>query len=782
MWRVWLALLALLWAPTTMAGRDLPAIPGTTWSYDPGEGWTEAEILALTELGERLPASYQEPEGGVRLLLRDAHPIGDGRGHTLARIHPTSPRIVLYTRGLSTQLEKSLLGQRFDDASGQARVASILLERAVIHELTHLVDRRGGLSRARAWREISGWNWWSRRIIPHTPHAQGEFAAPWGAHSPQEDLATFAEVYFSPPKLGPFDAEHAPQCKFPRKYRYLRDNLPPHGEPTPNVVCSNPSDGGLSPDQVGEIHILYATPTLSSASTIGGHILLAIEHPATDTWETFGLTVDTSGQPASGLETMLLATAGGYSFRLDRQPYETTRLRYVETENRDLLRYRWLLSPDEKRALLERLDDIFLHWSRPYLFLQQNCSALIVELARAVEDKRFPSPFVIAPDLVLSELSRRGSIEPIEPDPERDLAPITRARLLASEISELEKSACGGGGRSAGHNRARDRMYAALVEKADAEDCWRDVADVIAAAAPLDRALASIGSPMPSRDAALTGISARVPTDQRTASYREAAALTSDLYVQKRPRSKASQHTPYAPVTIGMAVDGLQSDPVPQLFVRRMLIDVVNGQPRRFPSAAGLDLRVLDTRIAATPSTRPQPNARFDFATFAYHGAPVAGGPGAMLRLDLLSSEVSFRHGRTWVQWGQADVGLTILQGLKRRSHLSISAGLDARSAFSAGPLTAPTWVGTPGTARAVVHTDGAVALGLDATFTALPAWGAGGAAFATMLQGDAWLYIGRFRSTGVKLAVGARTAQLTRGQLDLPAPGAQLGLRLERR
>jgi hypothetical protein len=491
-----------------------------------------------------------------------------------------------------------------------------------------------------------------------------------------------------------------------------------------------------------------------------------------------------------------MGLAGGFASRVTRAPYETTRFRYVEAENRDLLRFRLVLDQGEKEALLARLDDIAQHWRRPYLFFQQNCSALLLELVNVIESRPIRPPPVVPPDLVLAELARRGRIEPVPVDPSRDLSPSTRARLSRGERAEAAAHVCGEGvtGLTATRAERRDAAYAALAVRAssvDTEACWSEVARVMALSVPLEAALrpplpAAGEGPPPAkgRSEALAAVRDRVPREERQRWVEAEAAAIADRHAAERPTASASQHTPYIPVSAGALLDFTgPGAPLPMVYVHRTAIDLRQSEPRQFGPARGIDLRLLDTLVALAPVPELELSVSYTMLSGAWHPTSLVAAPRAAVRMDLVDGRLATATARGWVRWAGAAVGATLVASPSGGSSLDGWLGPELRTHFSApaGEVRAESWLLLPLRLELNLHPD-AGGFGVTGETALLPALSpAGGVALGLESRVRAWVGLGHVGNTGVKLEVGGEAPWSFVGAFELPPPRVLLGLRLER-
>lgn len=696
-----------------------------------------------------MPERLRQTGPPLVIRLVDAPALDPRNGHILG-VTPAVGPVVLRVLGLTERLAEAAKASGLSlDAEEARRAASLLFTRVVVHEVLHVFDRREGWSRSRSWRALSDWGLLSLLPTPAPRTGSGDFASPWGARSPAEDLATFAEVALVPGPLGPFDADLAAACRFPTKWAWFIENVgaPPAG---PNVRCSPASDVGLDPAHVGDIELLWAAPSLNDAATAGGHLLLEVEslENGGSRREVWSMLADNGNVSPRSPAFAALGLTGGFYGRVMVSPYEATRYRYVESEGRDLVHFAWNLDDAERRVLLERLDDLASHWKRPYLFLEQNCSALIVELANAVEARPIRTPVVVPPDLVVAELVRRGRIRPIPPDPALDLSSATRSRMVSGALRATSE-VCGApaSGISSPNLAQRRAAFTALaaraIEKSD-PGCWAEAARAWALAEPLGEASG--------RESLSTALREEAPAAVRAAALGDVNSAVVSAWSLATPASGSAAHTPYEPMKFGTSVE--LHDFSPSIYVQRSAIGLERHEPRRFGPARGVDMRLLDTRVELRLQSTPSVTAAHTVLDAAWHPSrPLARlVPGWHLVLGDSWLDTRARAGRA--RWLTVGGGLDLTPGWANGG-VETWLGPSVVTEFTAvEPLLATrTWFELPWRTRFDAWSTGPAGLGITTRAALIPAVSTQGAtrliAEGGVLTG---VYVGDVFDTAVRL------------------------------
>ncbi|HJN75908.1 MAG TPA: DUF4105 domain-containing protein [Myxococcota bacterium] len=669
---------------------------GTSWVLVDDElPWGEAEASLLGELAESLPPAYRDPGWTVRMSLHPAPGMDIREEHVLGRTNAAGRRVSLRLDGLAKRLGEGfadgLGGVVPEDPEGLALASRYLATRVVIHELTHVVDRGADLSHSEAWRSVGDWSLTARApgVIPRETLA--EFASPHGARSPSEDLATFAEVYFLPPPVGPTGADEHPKCAFPGKFRFFAERFP-EGPDYSGVTCNSPGDEGLGADEVRRVEILWAMPSLEAATSAAGHLMLVLERetPGGVRLDTYSMVADDRGLVENSAYYLAMGLAGGFYSMIQREPLASVQLRYGRDENRDIARFTWHLDEEQEARLLARLLDLVEHWERPYYFFHRNCTELIVELAEAAGTP-VDAALVSPPDLLLADLLRQGVISPVEvPASYRSSA--TRALMSKDARAQASADLCGERFRAEWSDPSRrDESYRSMlghVEQVDTSECWSELARVLALSAPLEQTewleVSRSGEDVeqPGRAAALTAVRAHVSVAERLAIQQETEAIIEAELVRREPGPEARDHTPYVPLGAGLVWGG---QGLWLIEVRRSAFELVVGEPRRFPSAKGVGGAFLDGAVAWSPWDREQLVIEYQVLRLGRLDEPLRRRPtlGPALRVVGVHGDLA-RHA-TSVEWAAMGFSVNILHSPDWRNHLDLAAFVAGESAWDDG-------------------------------------------------------------------------------------------------
>jgi hypothetical protein len=258
------------------------------------------------------------------------------------------------------------------------------------------------------------------------------FLAADGAHDPQAELAATLQALYADPAQG--DAH--PQCRFPARTRWLRQQLALADLPA--VDCAeyriwfddiNPHDTVL----------VFPAAYLNSPSSMFGHTLLRIDPPGTQADGTallsyalnFGATTDAEDN------SMLYAWKGlfgGYPGSFALLPYREKLGEYSRLENRDLWEYRLDLTPQETARLVEHVWEL-RQIRFDYYFFDENCSFRLLELlevARPGIELTDPFPLTAIPADTVRAVRDAGLVTGIDYRPSRERELLGRGLPLDS--------------------------------------------------------------------------------------------------------------------------------------------------------------------------------------------------------------------------------------------------------------------------------------------------------------------------------------------------------------
>lgn len=206
-------------------------------------------------------------------------------------------------------------------------------------------------------------------------------------------------------------------------------------------------------DQVEGYEILYATPGTGDIAEIAGHLLLRIHlrDVPEDQDLVLSFLADTGPLPTLGNQEPILydcrkrknwlnllqtphsadaspwasisqslrGLAGGFPVTMDVQTMAYTLKSYAVEQDRNLLRYRLILSHEQRDALTHYLIDFQQHPTFKYYFFHQNCGSVLVRVVGEGTGENQISnfrPWVSPPHSLCALLIREGLAEQVTPN------------------------------------------------------------------------------------------------------------------------------------------------------------------------------------------------------------------------------------------------------------------------------------------------------------------------------------------------------------------------------
>lgn len=713
-------MIAALVALSVAAQGQPLSIPETPWSVVDGGSWTPGELQQLSALAARLPPALVQQEGIV-LARGDAPVLSDPPAleHPRRWPRPDQP-VSLSLDGLRARAA-AWIGAHPGAPLTADELATRLLQRQVVHALAHRLDAGAGLSADPRWERLSEWRAAGRRAVEADPLM---FAEPAGAADRREDLATTVALLWVPGPV-PGDVALHPACRMPSKVAFVEAYLGPSpGEPD----CTALHGVALAPEQVRDVDLVLIQSSVQHPASIGGHMSVMVEVERAlggAARESFTLSAATG--EGTGLRYMFRGLTGGWPSVISSSSYRKLALYYAETEDRDLRRYRLSLTPEDERALLQRLHEIRFGWRRPYVFATRNCTRLPLELAWSVlpEDAplRLPRPF--SADALLGRLHSRGLLVPVAPDRLEEHSLSARAQAGGALRGRVRTQLEAGPDaailhaplRAIGRRSASDRAegYQAIATHSAHLDpqTLRQLDPYLAWSDPIERlALREARARrVPAHHAtidALRAAKAHVRHEARRAGLALAQEPDSGallLAAIEPPITEGSDHTPLRQLSV---LSSVRAEPdqamTPWLVLRRSLYASEVGEARRFSLAPGLAIALLQGQLQlqldATPELR---TSGLLLSVRRIRGARRLGNLGTYA--ELLALESHWAEVRALqVGWIGAGRVLELWRSQRQRAWLQGSLGLSLVSRWPDLARLGPDGTGLGLPARLQLH------------------------------------------------------------------------------
>lgn len=203
------------------------------------------------------------------------------------------------------------------------------------------------------------------------------FLAEDGAHHPDQELAATVAALYAPASLG----DKHPQCVFPARTRWLREQLALNDLPRPDCQEFNTWYTSIDPHSTA---LIFPAAYLNSPSSMFGHTLLRIDQSNTRRDDTTLLSYAINfGAYIEGSDNSILyawkGLMGGYPGLFAMMPYQEKLSEYRSLENRDLWEYQLDLTPQETGRMVEHVWEL-KQIKFDYFFFDENCSYRLLEL------------------------------------------------------------------------------------------------------------------------------------------------------------------------------------------------------------------------------------------------------------------------------------------------------------------------------------------------------------------------------------------------------------------
>lgn len=206
------------------------------------------------------------------------------------------------------------------------------------------------------------------------------FIAEHGDSSPQAELHATLKALYAP--IDHTDnADSHPQCRYPARTRWLREQL--QLSDLPAVKCSefNTWMHDIAPHSTV---LVFPAAYLNSPSSMFGHTLLRIDQEHTQTQGSAMLSYALNfGAIIEGSDNSILfawkGLMGGYPGQFALLPYQQKMAEYNRLENRDLWEYQLNLTAAETQRMLEHVWEL-KQIRFDYFFFDENCSYRLLEL------------------------------------------------------------------------------------------------------------------------------------------------------------------------------------------------------------------------------------------------------------------------------------------------------------------------------------------------------------------------------------------------------------------
>lgn len=238
------------------------------------------------------------------------------------------------------------------------------------------------------------------------------FLAKNGQTSPQEELeATIRGLFIE--KVS--DEKEHPICKYPARFKWLKNKLSIDVNKLPQVSCDN-LNRILNKIQPSKVVLVFPTESLRHQASIFGHTFIRIDSEGKNPLLSYAISFSAVTQDISGVQHAYKGITGKYKGYYSLKPYFEIISDYNDIENRDLIEYQLNFTKEESINLLLHaleLQNVYKH----YYFVKENCSfnlLFLLDAARQnlnlVENVTSTNRFWILPYETVRLIQNKGII------------------------------------------------------------------------------------------------------------------------------------------------------------------------------------------------------------------------------------------------------------------------------------------------------------------------------------------------------------------------------------
>jgi uncharacterized protein DUF4105 len=200
------------------------------------------------------------------------------------------------------------------------------------------------------------------------------FNAPDGKTDPKAELIATIRNFFKDPNSLKAKEEH-PQCNFPARYKWLRQELSIDTSQLPKAECTR-MESWLAQLKPQSVTLIFASFYMNNPASMFGHTFLRIDSKSNSSKQAlsnygvnYAATVDTGSTLLYAFKGLLGYFKGTFSIF----PYYLKVQEYSNWESRDLWEYELNFTPDQIDTLLLHLWELGGTYF-DYFYFQENCS------------------------------------------------------------------------------------------------------------------------------------------------------------------------------------------------------------------------------------------------------------------------------------------------------------------------------------------------------------------------------------------------------------------------
>lgn len=229
----------------------------------------------------------------------------------------------------------------------------------------------------------------------------GFFISPEGRENPVKELEATIEL---------MQREKGFACRFPGRYAYLAPKL---GLDTKNVFCED-YEAWKDSFEASGLSIMFASQYLENPASSFGHTYLKVNSNRKTLYLNKVISFAASVPKDVGAkEYIWKGLTGGFQGKFAQSPFYVLFQEYANMEKRDIWEYELNINEEQTERILAVLYEVILHAEFDYMFLSDNCSALLLRLIdiETKKDLMEPLPYHVIPIETVKVLEEKGLVK-----------------------------------------------------------------------------------------------------------------------------------------------------------------------------------------------------------------------------------------------------------------------------------------------------------------------------------------------------------------------------------
>ena len=233
--------------------------------------------------------------------------------------------------------------------------------------------------------KVSGWDLKDPLLL--SPRLEARRNTLGLGRAPYSDLsliieALFSTTYLSSSSKDEWLVDESVWCQHATLSRYIRKIAQARHISLPPTPQCKGFEAWANLNELKAIEVLFATPSTYEPVSSFGHTAIRLRYddrddtPTDTVYELVALVEPHD----NGFMYVLKGLLGGYPLVLEPRPLLDLAYSHRAEQHRDIVRYKLTLTPEETRAVMNRLWEVERRGYLPYQFLSKNCSYFIVWL------------------------------------------------------------------------------------------------------------------------------------------------------------------------------------------------------------------------------------------------------------------------------------------------------------------------------------------------------------------------------------------------------------------